>query len=143
METDMTQMIVGHEGLSASGFRKRMRQRSFRQASSRPRVVRGQTSEYGFRAPCLPIRLEQYGYREDVVHPTWQMVSRWLLALLARPFNGRTIHYVLICIFYTKHSTTSRFLGRCSSTTLLQSPSYYRILSALSKLYEPRENTKK
>ena len=28
METDMTQMIVGHEGLSASGFRKRMRQRS-------------------------------------------------------------------------------------------------------------------
>ena len=43
METDMTQMIVGHEGLSASGFRKRKRQRSFWQASSRPRVVRGQT----------------------------------------------------------------------------------------------------
>ena len=43
-------------------------------------------------------------------------------------------YYVLICIFYTKHSTTSRFLGRCSSTTLLQSPSYYRILS-ISKTF--------
>ena len=95
METDMTQMIVGHEGLSASGFRKRMRQRSFRQASSRPRVVRGQTSEYGFRAPCLPIRLEQYGYRdrEDVVHPTWQMVNTFLL--------GRTVLGLMVALVYS------------------------------------------